>query len=670
MTSHRDVSSLGHGTIRHSVDRSKAWRSRRTCGCLCALMILASPALLRAQFQEPTQEELKMTADPKAPGAAAIYLYREEVTDNPNRTLSYYVRIKVLAEKGKELATVSTPYEKGVDKVTQIEGRTIHADGSVVPLTAKPSDLMAIKTKDFQENSVIFTLPSAEVGSILEYRLKLERSMDWEFLPTWQIQKPYFIRKAHYSFRLGNYANMMYSTYVGTSGQTVQYKNYICSLDLTDIPPEPSDDWMPPMNTLRWRVEFFSDTGATTGQAYWDKRGKTWAESVNEFTKPTGKIKDALAGIIAPTDSEEQKAQKIYAAVMKLENTAFTRQKSKAERKKEKLKDINKAEDIWKQQAGSDDGIALLYVALARAAGLQVRPMKVVDRNRAMFDSSYLSTYQFDDFIVMLQLGGQKIYLDPGQKMCPFRSMSWKHTLATGMLFSEKGAEIATTPGLTYKDSVVKRVANLNIDETGNVKGAVSIVMTGPNSLRWRQLALQNDEDEVKKQFIESLRDTLPEGVEASFDHFQALDDSSANLVAVVNVSGNIGSATGKHFFLPGLFFESRAKHPFVAQDKRTIPIDVHFPEMNQDEVTYHLPPGFNVESMPSEANTTWPDHAILKIHSSAKDGSVTVQRTLAYNYTLLDPKEYSDLRGFYQKVAAADQQQLVLTRTPAPKGN
>jgi hypothetical protein len=33
-------------------------------------------------------------------------------------------------------------------------------------------------------------------------------------------------------------------------------------------------------------------------------------------------------------------------------------------------------------------------------------------------------------------------------------------------------------------------------------------------------------------------------------------------------------------------------------------------------------------------------------------------------------PEEYQDLRGFYQKVATADQQQLVLTRDPDGKGN
>ncbi len=68
-----------------------------------------SPVFVCAQFQQPTDEELKMTSDPKAPGAAAVYLYREETTnDRMLRLQSIYARIKVLAEKGKELATVKT----------------------------------------------------------------------------------------------------------------------------------------------------------------------------------------------------------------------------------------------------------------------------------------------------------------------------------------------------------------------------------------------------------------------------------------------------------------------------------------------------------------------------------------------------------------------------------
>jgi hypothetical protein len=46
------------------------------------------------------------------------------------------------------------------------------------------------------------------------------------------------------------------------------------------------------------------------------------------------------------------------------------------------------------------------------------------------------------------------------------------------------------------------------------------------------------------------------------------------------------------------------------------------------------------------------------------------VGRTFGRYFTVIQPKDYQDLRGFYQKVASADQQQLVLTISPAAKGN
>jgi len=129
--------------------------------------VLAFTAASNAQFAQPAAEELKMTADPKAPGAAAVYLYREEITDDRSHFVSLYARIKVLTEKGKDLATVTLPYQRGVETITEIDGRTIHSDGSIVPLVAKPSDLMEFKTKKLQVNSVVFSLPDVQVGSII-----------------------------------------------------------------------------------------------------------------------------------------------------------------------------------------------------------------------------------------------------------------------------------------------------------------------------------------------------------------------------------------------------------------------------------------------------------------------------------------------------------------------
>jgi len=171
---------------------------------LAVIVALALPAFLRAQFQDPTPEELKMTDDPKSPGAAAVYLNVEEIANDPNHYQTFYARIKVLQEKGKELATVELPYLHGNTKITDIKARTIHSDGTVIPLVGKPEDLLFFKKggKDgeLQVNRKVFTLPSVEVGSILEYRYQLDYGDNEYSSPTWEVQRPYFVHKAHYLF--------------------------------------------------------------------------------------------------------------------------------------------------------------------------------------------------------------------------------------------------------------------------------------------------------------------------------------------------------------------------------------------------------------------------------------------------------------------------------------
>ncbi|MGH9563192.1 MAG: hypothetical protein ACRD3S_17195 [Terracidiphilus sp.] len=203
------------------------------------------------------------------------------------------------------------------------------------------------------------------------------------------------------------------------------------------------------------------------------------------------------------------------------------------------------------------------------------------------------------------------------------------------------------------------------------MQGSGRVQLNGSDALHWRQQSLEKGEEEVRKQFIEEVEGNLPEGTKAEFDHFVGLNDYESNLVAMFKLSGSLGTATGKRMILPGLFFESRAKHPFVAQDKRTTPIDVHFPRMETEDVTYHLPPGYTVESAPHTADVTWPGNALLRINSAPTKDSLEVGRVFARNFTLLAPEDYNNLHDFYLKLAAADQQQIVLLRAATTaKGN
>jgi hypothetical protein len=148
------------------------------------------------------------------------------------------------------------------------------------------------------------------------------------------------------------------------------------------------------------------------------------------------------------------------------------------------------------------------------------------------------------------------------------------------------------------------------------------------------------------------------------------MNDPYTNLMAVVSLKGSLGTATAKRLILPGFFFETRGHTPFVNEEKRLEPVDMHYGDRETDEVTYHFSDGVTLEGAPQDASISWPGHAVFIVKSKTGPGRITIANSLARAFTEVKPEEYQDLRGFYQKVAAADQGQLVLDLPTGSKGN
>lgn len=635
-----------------------------------------------AQFKDPVPAELQMLSDAKFPGADALGLDMEETADDQTHLRDLYRRIKVLTEKGKELATVRMPYLPDQESLVTVDARTIHADGSIIPMSGAPADLTELQAKKFRVQTIVFTLPSVEIGSIVEYHVKFRMRDKMVAEPVWEVQQNYPVRKAHFSLhsfvpkdvqvtdRYGNYRGiLLYSAHLpGNAVVNYDKATDTHSLDIKDIPSAPNEDWMPPRNSWIWRVEFFY-TDAIGPFNFWMHAGESWRAQLDAFLKPSGRLNKAAAGLVAPSDSPVEKARKIYEAVQQLDNTDFSRAKTRAERKKEKLKEIRTAEDVWNQKSGSSDEITLLYVALAQAAGLRAFAGQVSNRDRTVFDEEYFSTGQLDDFIAIVELSAGELDLDPGQKMCPFGEMHWKHTNTAGlrmMLGSPSLFKLTLAP---RANTSVQRSVTLAVGPDGSVKGKIRVTMNGAAALYWRQTALVNDLDEVKKQFSEELRNDLPEETQTQFNQFDKLDDPASPLVAELEISGSLGAPTGKHFILPALFF-SRAKHPFESQEARTTPIDMHYPRSEQEIVAYTLPEGYTTETAPPPFHATWPDHGTFSIECAVTPGGMRVARTLITKFTTVSPADYGALHDFFRQVVIADQAQLVLTRSAVTKAN
>ena len=547
------------------------------------LPILLLTHLANAQkFQEPTREELQMTSEPKAPGAAAIYLYREQTSDNRSHYISAYVRIKVLTEPGKEWGSVEVPYDPDYDALPIIEARTIHADGTVIPLVGKAEDLLIYKTHDNQLKTAVFNMPSVEVGSILEYKWTIlltgdkhsERyhfeaeagtfASEWaRSTPEWRVQTRLFARKEHFYFNPFNfYQTNQLSNHVMyyVDGELAKY--LLCSqilppgvevsksvkndytLDIQNVPPIPNESNTPPESSFLYRVRFYNSPYPTP-DIYWEQEVIRWSKQVDQFASQSGDIKEAAENLTAGATTPDAKARKLYEAVQALDNTSFTRAKSEAERQQLHLKKaVTNVQEVWSEKSGSSNDIAALYLALARAAGLEAYAVKVADRSRRVFDPNLLSISQIDSLLVMLRIDGKEVFLDPGERLCSYGQLSWKHSLAGGLQQNIKTPIF--TPPVPSKDAITARSADLTLDGHGVVTGTAKIVMNGPEALQWRQLNITADTSEVQKRFNKTLSTLLTSSIQGELDHFQALDTSAGSLVAIVKVSGVLGGSTGK----------------------------------------------------------------------------------------------------------------------------
>ena len=673
-------------------------RSLRLC-LLSALISLAPAARADQQWIQPTHEELTMTSQPEVPGASAVYLNREDITDDKLHMFSIYTRIKVLTERGKEYANVELRYEHvsngGSINVEDIQGRTIHPDGTIIPFTGKPYDKLVEKTQGVKFMAKVFTLPDVEVGSILEYRYKLRMDDRWFMAPQWYIQSNLFTRKAHYSWRptdhelitnddRGQLTNAIAWTPILPAGSELKQSRLpqteighegqlIFDLNMQNVAPAPDEDYMPPISSFTYRVLFYYSP-YRTGADFWKSEIKHWSKINDKFIGPGSVVTAAVKDIVVPADTQDQKLRKLYAAVMKLENTSYTREHSSDEEKAQGFKEVHTTDDIWTRKRGNNDQITALFVAMARAAGMKAYLARVTNRDRSIFLSAYPNLSQLDDDLAIVNVDGKDQFFDPGARYCPFQHLAWKHTMTQGIRQTDAGGDFAEAPPEGYNFSRVQRVADLTLDQQGAISGTILMTYMGSNALNWRERSLTGDSASLERQLRTSVERQIPSGLEIKFASIEQLEDYEKPLIVKFDVKGTLGSSTGKRLVIPGDIFEASAK-PAFPHEKRDIPVYFSFAHVNQDAVRVKFPSTFAVESLPSADKFTFDQFAAYNMTSEQGTGSFTVRRNFTLGQIIFVPKEYPALRTFYTKLETKDQESVVLTAAPqaakaTPPGN
>jgi Domain of Unknown Function with PDB structure (DUF3857)/Transglutaminase-like superfamily len=651
------------------------------------LLVLGAPWATAADWPPITPEEQAMTSIPEQPGAPAVILNREETDNDLLHFHSTYIRIKVLTEAGRQYADVQIPYDRHGGTINQVAGRTVHADGTVVPFEGKPLDKVIVKQHDLRYQVKSFTLPDVQIGSIIEYRYSF-RYPDNEFIqPYWVMQRDLFQKKTFfkntpYDFKRSNMSLILGNGQIATGSNWTSYMPkdhqpqlrttpaaFWIDLQMDNIPAFVEEPFQQPATSLKWRVNFYYNSTSKVAE-YWKDAGKSWNKRAESFMGHKNGVAEAVAQTVAATDTPEQKVRKIYAYVSKLENQSYIPYRAEKEEHTLGLKGNSGAEDVLRQRTGDHDDLSRLFVAMIRAAGIPAWLMWVPDRNENFFDDQYMNTEQLEAEIAIVQLDGKDVFLDPGTKFCPYGVVNWRYTGLRGLRQSaDKGAEFGVSPGSDYKQAITVRMAHVVLNDQGTIAGTVAVAFYGIEAMNRRREGGRTDQEGRKKLLEDEIKSWLPGNSEITLTKNPDWDNTEQPLIAEFKISSPIAVSAGKRWLVSPHIFQVNDKATFPAA-QRTNPVYFDYPSQEIDEVHVVMPPNTEIESLPPNDSVKL-DYAIYQTQQKQETANSVFSRRDFINGGVLFPvAEYKTVKDFFDKVKAGDDQQIILKAAPHAAGN
>src|SRR5580704_12178841 len=299
---------------------------------LGAVMYRVGPSRAADEWLPITQEELKMTSVPEAPGAPAIILYRQVDRDDSNFHTPHeynYVREKIFTEEGRKYADAEITFVRDQATVVNIRARTIHPDGSIVNFDGKVYEKEIVKGRNIKVLAKTFTFSDVQPGSILEYHYMIDFVEYYVFDSHWLLSDELFTKVAKFTLKPSNEFALRWSWPNGlpkgapapAEGKGV---HPVIQMDASNIPAFQVEDDMPPEDGMKYRVDFNYSEGSveTDPDKFWKKEGKKQNDHVESFVGKKKAMEDAVGTIVAAGDTPEVKLQKIYARMQKVRNTS------------------------------------------------------------------------------------------------------------------------------------------------------------------------------------------------------------------------------------------------------------------------------------------------------------------------------------------------------------
>jgi hypothetical protein len=142
------------------------------------------------------------------------------------------------------------------------------------------------------------------------------------------------------------------------------------------------------------------------------------------------------------------------------------------------------------------------------------------------------------------------------------------------------------------------------------------------------------------------------------------VDNNNSSLYTECSISSKSlpVSENNKLVFNPILNFLA-TKNPFILTD-RNFPVDLVYKCQKQKKIEINIPVGYEVETLPKQANMDIFSGACNYKYQISKEGNkITVITSFKLNQTYFEKEKYSAIKEFYDTIQKLEKQEIIFQK-------
>lgn len=622
-----------------------------------------------ANFGEANQTEIYLDEVPFEPEASAVILMTQgesKFFGNVFET-TYFVRLKILEDVGKQYADVRIRYyvgEKRYEEISGVKAQTVNYERG-----AKTEEIKVEKEGIFDVavnngyHEVRISFPNVQVGSILEYTYK-KTDKNITFIDGWTFQDNIPTLFSKYQITMSPYLQYR------TIGQGSNYASKVEKTDsngtyswiLRDQYSLKEEPFMKNYRDYVDRIEFQLtqyQTRSSTAGVEWEKVLNTWEAlgddmisyySDKGFYRSNPIEKEAL-NIDLSGNSQKEIAGKAYYYLrnnylIEGEDWIYPKQT------------LNQ---LLKSKVGTPVEMMLALMGILKSVGIKCDPVLIGSKG---YGRSELVEYpfltQFDEILLLTELDGALQFLDLSDRMAPFGYVDLDKHVAGGLYLQKKDSKLI--PISIKHNSNTVHFSQVNFNDSGQLW-----VQSSFRNYFYKGLELSHLIDS-KRRKSEPLEKLFKEEDQTEFSNFKVDDALHEKNYYTLNYELTYPESDNSEMisFLP-LKVSSFSENPF-SEEYRMFPVDFEYAFSETYNTNVLIPAGYEIDDYPLPESFTIEGGYVTFMYSpTMMDNMLKITARFEVKIPLIPAYQYENLKYFMESVASKLSEPVILKKKATP---